>query len=77
MFESNIRLNSLYLLNLIRRQLYFTNYQDSFKSRLYQVFLQVDVLAKKRNNKYQGVHFLVKLQAVGYLYISIFLRFPC
>ena len=56
MFEQSlircIRLNSLYLLNLIRHQIYFTNYQDSFKSSLYQVPLKIDVSAKKRNNKY-------------------------
>ena len=46
-----IRLNSLYLLNLIRHQFYFNNYQDSFKSSVYQVFLKIDVPAKKGNNK--------------------------
>ena len=48
MFEQSliryIRLNSLHFLNLIRRQFYFTNYQDSFKSSFCQVFLIIDVL---------------------------------
>ena len=33
-------------------QFFFTNYQDSFKSRPYQKFFEIDVLAIKRNNKY-------------------------
>ena len=37
---------------LIRHQLFFANYQGNFKSSPYQVFLEIDVLAKKRNNKY-------------------------
>ena len=37
------RLNSLYLLNLIWRQLYFNSYEDSLKSSIYQVFLKIDV----------------------------------
>ena len=39
-------------LNLIRHQFYFTNYQGSFKSNLYQVLLKIDLSAKKEINKY-------------------------
>ena len=59
-------------------QFYFTNYQDSFKSNLCKAFLKIDVPAKRETiNTYEGVHFLVKLQAVGYWYIWIFFRFLC
>ena len=55
MFEQSliryIRLNSLFLLNLIPRHFCFTNYPDSFKCSFYQVFLKIDVTAKKENNK--------------------------
>ena len=48
-----IRLNLIYLLNLIRRQFYFINYQDSGKSSpLYVNIFKIDVPGKKGNNKY-------------------------
>ena len=48
-----IRLNLLYLLNLIRGQFYFINYQDSCKAApLYVNIFKIDVLGKKGNNKY-------------------------
>lgn len=47
------RLNSFYLLNLIWRQFYFSNYQDSLKSSIHQVFLKIDVEKQPRELLYR------------------------
>ena len=48
-----IRLNLFYLLNLIRRQFYFINYQAAANAALLYVnIFKIDVPTKKGNNKY-------------------------